>query len=51
MENPTEDLSGRLLVAMGEQVIEQGTKALDNLPAPARDGAKQAIDLLKPFFQ
>jgi hypothetical protein len=51
VENPTEDLSGRLLAAMGEQVIEQGTKALDNLPAPAREGAKQAIDLLKPFFQ
>ncbi len=51
MENPTEDLSGRLLAAMGEQVIEQGTKALENLPAPAREGAKQAIDLLKPFFQ
>ncbi|MBN8711464.1 MAG: hypothetical protein BGO12_10460 [Verrucomicrobia bacterium 61-8] len=51
MENPTEDLSARLLVAMGEQVIEQGTKAIDNLPAPAREGAKQALDLLKPFFQ
>lgn len=51
MENPSEDLSGRLLAAMGEQVIEQGTKALDNLPAPAREGAKQALDLLKPFFQ
>jgi len=50
VDNPQEDLSARLVAAMGNEVIEQGTKVLENLPAAAPEAAKKALDLLSPLL-
>jgi hypothetical protein len=49
LEHPTEDLSPRLLAAMGADVIDQGTKVLNNAPGTAVDGVKGVLDILRPF--
>lgn len=50
LQNPVEDLSARLAVAMGNEVIEQGTKVIEKLPGGVKDGAQKALDLLSPFL-
>lgn len=50
LQNPREDLSARLAAAMKDEVIQQGEKALDVLPGPARDGAREVLDILKPLL-
>lgn len=50
LQNPREDLSARLATAMKDEVIQQGEKALDALPGPAREGARGVLDILKPLL-
>ena len=50
LENMREDLSSRLVHAMRNEAIDQGGALLNTLPGPARDGAQQALDLLKPLL-
>lgn len=49
-QNLREDLSARLVNAMKNQVIDEGTKVLDVLPGPAKDGAKGVLDMLTPLI-
>jgi hypothetical protein len=51
LDDPREDLSQRLITAMGTEVIEQGTKAIQNLPAGTQDGAKKVLDMLSPLLR
>lgn len=51
IDNPQEDLSRRLITAMGNEVIDQGTKVIEQLPNAAQDGAKKALDLLSPLLR
>ncbi|HEY5791802.1 MAG TPA: hypothetical protein VIS74_00795 [Chthoniobacterales bacterium] len=46
---PSEDLSDRLAVAMGQQVIQQGADLLKNSPDKAIDTIKDAVNILAPF--
>ena len=50
LEQPTENLSARLALAMGEQVIDQGTQMLKDLPAGTREGVKGVLDVLTPLL-
>jgi alpha-L-fucosidase len=50
LESPTEDLSGRLAQAVGEQAIDTGVQLLNAAPEHATDAAKKAIDLLSPLI-
>ena len=36
---------------MGNEVIDQGTKVIEQLPNAAQDGAKKALDLLSPLLR
>jgi len=53
-QNLKEDLTARLATAMGDQVIETGTKILESLPqaAPeaAKKGAKEIFNVLTPLI-
>lgn len=48
LDHPTEDLSGRLVDAMGQAVIDTGASILENAPERAIDGAKGILDILLP---
>lgn len=50
LQSPQEDLSARLIAAMGNEVIDQGTKVIEQLPGGVKDGAQKALDLLSPFL-
>ncbi len=50
LAEPTENLSARLAVAMGEQVIDQGTQILRDVPAGAKEGVKGVLDALTPLL-
>jgi hypothetical protein len=50
LTRPKEDLSSRLAAAMKDEVIATGEKALDVLPAPAKKGAREVLDILKPLI-
>ncbi len=45
-----EDLSSRLANAMKDQVIQEGTRVLEVLPGPAKEGAKGVLDMLTPLI-
>jgi hypothetical protein len=49
LEKPTENLSERLISAMGEEIIGRGTKVIENAPSSAVEGVKSVIDILRPF--
>lgn len=49
LSNPTEDLSARLTTAMGQELIQRGTDALQNVPASATEGVKGILDILRPL--
>ena len=49
LANPREDLSARLTTAMGQELIQRGTDALQNVPASATEGVKGILDILRPF--
>ncbi|HRJ71012.1 MAG TPA: hypothetical protein PLS03_02240 [Terrimicrobiaceae bacterium] len=50
VQNIEENLSARLANAMKDEVIQQGTRALEALPGPAREGAKGLLDALTPLI-
>lgn len=50
LDHPTENLSARLLTAMGTEVIETGAGLLKDTPGAAVEGAKGVIDLLRPLI-
>lgn len=49
LETPREDLSARLLRAMGGAVIEEGSELIEKVPASAVEGAKSVLDILRPL--
>jgi len=49
LQNPTEDLSARLTTALGQELIEKGAGALQNLPGGAAEGVKSILDILRPL--
>jgi len=51
LQSMKEDLSPRLANAMKNEVIEQGTRALEVLPDAAKKGAKGVLDALTPLLQ
>jgi hypothetical protein len=51
LDTPTEDLSSRLAVAMGEQVIETGTQLLKDAPENTREAVDRVIDILSPLLR
>lgn len=50
LDQPTENLSARLARAMGEQVIDQGTQILRDVPTGAKEGVKGVLDALTPLL-
>ncbi|MFZ4776304.1 MAG: hypothetical protein ACOYM3_13110 [Terrimicrobiaceae bacterium] len=50
VEHPTENLSSRLLAAMGVEVIEQGANLLKNTPEAATEGVRGVLDILRPLI-
>lgn len=48
--NPTENLSPRLLTAMGGAVIEKGTNLIKDVPGTAGEGVKDVLDMLRPLI-
>jgi len=51
LDTPTEDLSSRLAVAMGEQVLETGTQLLENAPENTPEAVDRVIDILSPLLR
>ncbi len=51
LDSPTEDLSSRLAVAMGEKVIDTGVKILENAPQQTREAVDRVIDILSPLLR
>ncbi len=51
LDSPTEDLSSRLAVAMGEQVIDTGVKILENAPQQTKEAVDRVIDILSPLLR
>lgn len=49
VEKPTEDLTPRLVRAMGEEAIEQGTKLIKDPTGTAVEGARSVLDMLRPL--
>jgi len=49
LEKPTENLSERLISAMGGEIIGRGAKIIENAPGSAVEGVKSVIDILRPF--
>jgi hypothetical protein len=49
LQYPTEDLSARLTTALGQELIEKGTNALQNIPGNATEGVKSILDILRPL--
>ncbi len=50
LAQPTENLSARLARAMGEQVIDEGTQILKDVPAGAKEGVRGVLDALTPLL-
>ena len=50
LQNPTEDLSHRLVVAAGRELIETGTRIMENPVDAAKEGIQKTIDLLPGVF-
>lgn len=46
-----EDLSSRLMIAAGEEVIQRGVETLQSAPDAAREGVKGALDILAPLLR
>jgi hypothetical protein len=51
LQNVQEDLSARLMTAAGQQVIDQGTKAIEKLPNATKGGVKDVLDILSPLVR
>lgn len=50
LQNPKEDLSGRLKLAVGEQAIDTGVKLIKQAPSNATDAVNKALDILSPLI-
>lgn len=50
VEHPTEDLTPRLLSAMGKEAIESGASLLNAAPGTAVDGVNGVLDILRPLI-
>lgn len=48
LDQPVEDLSGRIANAMGQSLIDTGTSIIENVPARAIDQARDILDNLFP---
>ena len=51
IDQPTEDLSDRLIAATAEEVIDVGVQLLDEAPEKARDAVKDIYDLFSPLLR
>ena len=51
LQNINEDLSSRLANAMKDEVINQGVKAIENLPGATKGGVKDVLDILSPLVR
>ncbi len=51
LQSITEDLSPRLANAMKDEVINQGVKAIENLPEATKGGVKGVLDILSPLVR
>lgn len=50
LDSVHEDLSSRLVNAAGQQVIETGAKAIENLPNATKGGVKDVLNILSPLI-
>lgn len=50
LDSVQEDLSARLVNAAGQQVIETGAKAIENLPNATKGGVKDVLNILSPLI-
>ena len=51
LQDLREDLSSRLAAAMGDEAIDRGTRAIQEIPNAARDGARGVLDALLPLIK
>jgi hypothetical protein len=51
LQNLSEDLSGRLVNAAKDEVIQQGVRTIENLPNATKGGVKGVIDILTPLVR
>ncbi len=49
-QNPQEDLSDRLKLAVGQQAIDTGVKLIKEAPSNATDAVNKALDILTPLI-
>lgn len=50
VDRPTEDLSGRLARAMGDEIIETGTNLIKQAPDKADEVLERALEVLSPLI-
>ena len=51
LQDLREDLSSRLAAAMGDEAIDRGTRAIQEIPNAAKDGAQGVLDALLPLIK
>ncbi len=51
LQDVREDLSSRLAAAMGDEAIDRGTRAIQEIPNAARDGARGVLDAIVPLIK
>jgi hypothetical protein len=51
LQDLQEDLSSRLVAAMQDEMIDQGTRVIKELPNAAKEGAKGVFDVLAPIIK
>lgn len=49
LSKPTENLSGRLAAAMGQEIIGKGSEIINKAPGTAIEGVKSVLDILRPL--
>lgn len=49
-DSPSEDLSNRLALAMGQQAIKQGANLIKGTPNKALDAVRDAVNILSPLI-
>jgi hypothetical protein len=51
LQDLREDLSSRLVAAMQDEMIDQGTRVIKELPNAAKEGARGVLDVLAPMIK
>lgn len=51
LQSISEDLSGRLVNAAKDEVIQQGVRTIESLPNATKDGVKGVLDVLTPLVR